>query len=93
MDIYIFLDPELEGFSFWLIILRHVYFFQRLGAVFPPKSDRPASVVKTPQAQGRSSYGNNLENGNEAAESSAEAEFPSLRYIMKSHFIFLYGSS
>ncbi|XP_071692256.1 TOM1-like protein 9 isoform X2 [Rutidosis leptorrhynchoides] len=50
----------------------------RLGAVFPPKSDRPASVVKTPQTQGSSSYGNNQENGNEATESSTEAEFPSL---------------
>nr|XP_043640048.1 TOM1-like protein 9 isoform X2 [Erigeron canadensis] len=50
----------------------------RLGAVFPQKSDRPAPVLTNPQTQTRSSYGNNPENGNAAAESSADAEFPSL---------------
>lgn len=51
----------------------------RLGAVFPQKSDRSAAPVLTnPQTQGRSSYPNNPENGNEVAESSVEAEFPPL---------------
>ena len=62
------------------------YLFQRLGAVFPQKSDRSAAPVLTnPQTQGRS-FPNNPENGNEAAESSVEAEFPPLRYFMKLHF-------
>ncbi|KAI7755576.1 hypothetical protein M8C21_033814, partial [Ambrosia artemisiifolia] len=49
----------------------------RLGAVFPQKADRPAPVLTNPQTQSSSSssYANNPENGNEAAESS---EFPSL---------------
>ncbi|KAJ9546724.1 hypothetical protein OSB04_019267 [Centaurea solstitialis] len=51
----------------------------RLGAVFPQKSDRSAAPVLTnPQTQGRSAFPNNPENGNEVAESSAEAEFPPL---------------
>lgn len=71
---------ELKKPIFWLLKLILYYFFQRLGAVFPQKSDRPPPTVTNPQTQGRSSYANNPENGSEAAESSAEAEFPSLRY-------------
>lgn len=50
----------------------------RLGAVFPQRTDRPAPVVTNPQTQSRLSYTNNPENGNEAGESSVEAEFPTL---------------
>ncbi|KAL4579467.1 hypothetical protein LXL04_015615 [Taraxacum kok-saghyz] len=50
----------------------------RLGAVFPQRTDRPAPAVTTPQTQSRSSHTNNPENGNEAGESSVEAEFPTL---------------
>ncbi|CAI9284333.1 unnamed protein product [Lactuca saligna] len=50
----------------------------RLGAVFPQRTDRPAPAVTNPQTQSRSSFTNNPENGNEAGESSVEAEFPTL---------------
>lgn len=58
-----------------------LYMSQRLGAVFPQRTDRPAPAVTNPQTQSRSSFTNNPENGNEAGESSVEAEFPTLRYI------------
>ncbi|CAH1413794.1 unnamed protein product [Lactuca virosa] len=51
----------------------------RLGAIFPQRTDRPAPTVTNPQTQSRSSFTNNPENGNEAGESSVEAEFPTLR--------------
>lgn len=53
----------------------------RMGAVFPQRSERTAPVFTPPQTQPLTSYPQNLrnaENGNEAAESSAEAEFPTL---------------
>uniref|UniRef100_A0A5B7AS42 Putative TOM1-like protein 2 n=1 Tax=Davidia involucrata TaxID=16924 RepID=A0A5B7AS42_DAVIN len=53
----------------------------RVGAVFPQRSDRSAPVFTPPQTQPLSSYPQNLrtpESQQEAAESSAEAEFPTL---------------
>lgn len=55
---------------------------QRMGAVFPQRSDS-APVLTPPQTQPLSSYPQNLritEPGQDAAESSAEPEFPTLRY-------------
>ncbi|KAA8525285.1 hypothetical protein F0562_007140 [Nyssa sinensis] len=53
----------------------------RAGAVFPQRSDRSAPIFTPPQTQPLSSYPQNLrttEYKQEAAESSAEAEFPTL---------------
>lgn len=67
-----------------MFYLNILHFFQRLGAVFPQKSERATPVFTPPQTQPLSQYPHdtrNLENGNEAAASSVEAEFPTLRYI------------
>ncbi|KAL2237008.1 UNVERIFIED_CONTAM: TOM1-like protein 9 [Sesamum indicum] len=53
----------------------------RLGAVFPQRSERSAPVFTPPQTHPLSSYPPNMRNpesGPDAAESSAEAEFPTL---------------
>ncbi|XP_047319971.1 TOM1-like protein 9 isoform X2 [Impatiens glandulifera] len=53
----------------------------RAGAVFPQRSERAAPVFTPPQSQPLASHPQNLripENQQEAAEPSAEAEFPSL---------------
>ncbi|KAI3468230.1 hypothetical protein Pfo_024893 [Paulownia fortunei] len=53
----------------------------RLGAVFPQRSERSAPVFTPPQTHPLTSYPQNLRNpesGPDAAESSAEAEFPTL---------------
>ncbi|GER38069.1 ENTH/VHS/GAT family protein [Striga asiatica] len=53
----------------------------RLGAVFPQRSERSAPVFTPPQTHPLTSYPPNLRNtesGPDAAESSAEAEFPTL---------------
>ncbi|KAL0311983.1 UNVERIFIED_CONTAM: TOM1-like protein 9 [Sesamum radiatum] len=53
----------------------------RLGAVFPQRSERSAPVFTPPQTHPLSSYPQNMRNpesGPDAAESSAEAEFPTL---------------
>lgn len=60
------------------------YLFQRAGAVFPQRSERSAPVFTPPQTQPLASYPQNLRNPEirqEVAESSAESEFPSLRYF------------
>ncbi|KAK4846744.1 hypothetical protein QYF36_021552 [Acer negundo] len=52
-----------------------------LGAVFPQRTERSAPVFTPPQTQPLTSYPQNiqnLDNQQEAAESSAEAEFPTL---------------
>ncbi|KAK6161841.1 hypothetical protein DH2020_001682 [Rehmannia glutinosa] len=54
---------------------------KRLGAVFPQRSESSAPVFTPPQTHPLTSYPQNLRNpeaGPDAAESSAEAEFPSL---------------
>lgn len=54
-----------------------------MGAVFPQRSEN-APVFTPPQTQPLSSYPQNLRNsepGPEAAESSADPEFPTLRYF------------
>lgn len=56
--------------------------FQRAGAVFPQRSERSAPVFTPPQTQPLTSYPQNLRNRQEAAESSAEPEFPTLRYVL-----------
>ncbi|KAK6927388.1 VHS domain, partial [Dillenia turbinata] len=53
----------------------------RIGAVFPQRSDSSAPVFTPPQTQPLSSFPPNLRNtdpGREEAESSADAEFPTL---------------
>ncbi|CAL5429170.1 unnamed protein product [Camellia sinensis] len=53
----------------------------RAGAVFPPRTERSAPVFTPPQSQPLTSYPHNIrarEYQQEAAESSAEAEFPTL---------------
>ncbi|XP_059658013.1 TOM1-like protein 9 [Cornus florida] len=53
----------------------------RAGAAFPERSERSAPVFTPPQTQPLTSYPQNLrtpENQQEAAESSAEADFPTL---------------
>lgn len=69
----------------------HFYMFQHMGAVFPQRSERSAPVFTPPQTQPLSSYPQNLRNpelGQQAAaESSAEAEFPTLRYITRLLFV------
>ncbi|GMP94822.1 hypothetical protein CsSME_00044120 [Camellia sinensis var. sinensis] len=53
----------------------------RAGAVFPPRTERSAPVFTPPQSQPLTSYPDNIrarEYQQEAAESSAEAEFPTL---------------
>ncbi|KAE8718878.1 branched-chain-amino-acid aminotransferase-like protein 3 [Hibiscus syriacus] len=52
----------------------------RLGAVFPPRSERSAPVLTPPQTQPLSSYPPNILNSDQqdTAGSSAESEFPSL---------------
>lgn len=58
-----------------------------MGAVFPQRSERTAPVFTPPQTHPLSSYPQNIRNSEsrpEAAESSAEAEFPTLRYILES---------
>lgn len=60
-------------------------FYQRLGAVFPQRSDRSAPVFTPPQTVPLTSYPQNLRNSEsrpDATESSAEAEFPTLRYFI-----------
>lgn len=59
--------------------------FQRAGAVFPQRSERSAPVFTPPQTQPLTSYPQSLQNNGqrlEAAESSAESEFPTLRFIL-----------
>ncbi|KAK6129737.1 hypothetical protein DH2020_036538 [Rehmannia glutinosa] len=54
---------------------------KRLGAVFPQRSETSAPVFTPPQTQPLTSYPQNIRNpesGPAAAESSAEAEFPTL---------------
>ncbi|KAJ0090438.1 hypothetical protein Patl1_12895 [Pistacia atlantica] len=53
----------------------------RAGAVFPQRSERTAPVFTPPQTQPLSSYPQNIRNADnhqEAAESSADSEFPTL---------------
>ncbi|KAJ8526579.1 hypothetical protein K7X08_029056 [Anisodus acutangulus] len=53
----------------------------RIGAVFPQRSEKSAPVFTPPQTHPLASYPQNLRNpesGQEAAESSAEAEYPAL---------------
>lgn len=60
------------------------FFYQRLGAVFPKRSESSAPVFTPPQTHPLSSYPQNLRNPEpraDGAESSAEAEFPTLRCI------------
>ncbi|KAK4730339.1 hypothetical protein R3W88_023327 [Solanum pinnatisectum] len=53
----------------------------RIGAVFPQRAEKAAPVFTPPQTHPLTSYPQNLRNpesGQEAAESSAEAEYPAL---------------
>lgn len=66
------------------------YHFQRMGAVFPQRSERTAPVFTPPQTHPLASYPQNIRNSDsrqDAAESSAEAEYPTLRYILIMLFI------
>ncbi|KAK3005409.1 hypothetical protein RJ639_016399 [Escallonia herrerae] len=67
--------------SFLLSSLPPIYLCQRMGAVFPQRNERSAPVFTPPQTHPLTSLPPNLRNqeyGQEAAESSAEAEFPTL---------------
>lgn len=67
---------------------------QRAGAVFPQRSERAAPVFTPPQTQPLSSYPPNVQTSDtrqEAAEPSAESEFPSLRCIYRSLFVYELG--
>lgn len=60
-------------------------FYQRLGAVFPQRSESSAPVFTPPQTHPLTSYPQNLRNPEsraDGAEPSAEAEFPTLRCII-----------
>jgi len=66
------------------------YLSQRAGAVFPQRSEMSAPVFTPPQTQPLTAYPHNLrnlDNQQETAESSAESEFPTLRYICNSFSI------
>lgn len=70
-------------------------FYQRLGAVFPQRSERSAPVFTPPQTQPLTSYPPNLRNPEpraDGAESSAEAEFPTLRCIILKNESFKWAS-
>ncbi|XP_022866026.1 TOM1-like protein 9 [Olea europaea var. sylvestris] len=57
----------------------------RLGAVFPQRSEGSAPVLTPPQTHPLTSYPPNLRNPEsrqDAAESSVESEFPTLRYLI-----------
>ncbi|GMQ03409.1 hypothetical protein CsSME_00049221 [Camellia sinensis var. sinensis] len=63
----------------------------RIGAVFPQRTERSAPVFTPPQTQPLTSYPQTIrapEFGQEAAESSADTEFPTLRYILGPFFLF-----
>lgn len=70
------------AFSLSFFMSKTGLLFQRVGAVFPPKTERSAPVFTPPQTQPLSSYPQNIRNSDrqETAESSAESEFPTLRY-------------
>ena len=60
------------------------YWIQRIGTVFPQRNESSAPVFTPPQTQPLTSYPQNIripENRQEVTESSAEAEFPTLRYM------------
>lgn len=77
---------KLLDHQFFLIVYRKfAYWFQRAGAVFPQRTESAAPVFTPPQTQPLSSYPQNVRSAEfreEAAESSAEAEFPTLRYVL-----------
>ena len=69
------------------------YWIQRTGAVFPQRNESSAPVFTPPQTQPLTSYPQNIrtpEHRQEVAESSSEAEFPTLRYMF--FFLSLKGS-
>lgn len=78
------------GHQFFLVVYRKfAYWFQRAGAVFPQRTESSAPVFTPPQTQPLSSYPQNVRSAEfreEAAESSAEAEFPTLRYVLSPRF-------
>jgi len=56
-----------------------------MGAVFPQRTERSAPVFTPLQTQPLTTYPQNIRNPDyqqEAGESSAEAEFPTLRYML-----------
>lgn len=62
--------------------------YQRIGAIFPQRTERSAPVITPPQTHPLTSYPQNLQNPEsrpDEAESSAEAEYPTLRYIILTH--------
>lgn len=64
-----------------------IFLFQRAGAVFPPRSEQSAPVFTPPQTQPLASYPPNIRDLDarpDAAESSAESEFPTLRHVSNS---------
>jgi hypothetical protein len=67
--------------------MQRICLFQRAGAVFPQRSEQSAPVFTPPQTQPLASYPANIRDGDarpDTAETSAESEFPTLRYVSKS---------
>ena len=66
--------------AFLLSSLIHLFYsFQRMGAVFPQRSESSAPVFTPPQTQPLTSYPQNLRNKEEAESSAEPTEFPTLR--------------
>ena len=86
--LYINWAVELPVLFFKFLI---AYWVQRAGAVFPQRVERSAPVFTPSQMQPLTSYPQHVrtpEHREEGAESSAEAEFPSLRYIRSPFSLF-----
>lgn len=67
--------------------MQRICLFQRAGAVFPQRSEQTAPVFTPPQTQPLASYPPNIRGMDgqpDTAETSAESEFPTLRYVSNS---------
>jgi hypothetical protein len=74
--------------------MQRICLFQRAGAVFPQRSEQSAPVFTPPQTQPLASYPANIRDGDarpDTAETSAESEFPTLRYVSSPCLCYLKG--
>lgn len=77
--------PNYHNVACLVCVSKWITLYQRAGAVFPPRSERSTPLFTPPQTQPLSSYPQNLRNieyPQGAAESPAESEFPTLRYVL-----------
>lgn len=87
------MDSYSLKFSYLSIsFIQSICLFQRAGAVFPQRSEQSAPVFTPPQTQPLASYPPNMRDMDarqDTAESSAESEFPTLRYVYNSFSFFI----